>query len=432
MEGKGDFEETKPELDTDETKRTENETREEMDRKGDFEEAKPMLDWEEKLDSDETKRTENESRDESTSQLKKSCRDCGQYLELSKFKRDRTGKLGRVARCKTCAKLQDAKRKTNAALSLPSGRITAIFDELSLIPSVPEDFQLKQQCLGRCKKWLPLDQYASSKLTAFRRKSHCRLCISAENNERIEKKNTVVNWVGTKICSACKLELDKYDNFSADRGSADGIDSVCRACSSLRVWLMQEYIDSIRKNGACEQCGYKENWRALDFAHMQRSNKRKTRQGKAVGLNCGMSLENIKRELMKCRILCKVCHRIETKAENDKLHEDRKSTLHRNTINMLRQKEPLRAFVLKEKLLRMKCESCDLKVTEINAVAFDFDHIIPANKTNNISTMVGWRKSVEELQIEMAKCRLLCARCHFVKSIANHEMSSHGMGHVDF
>lgn len=58
-------------------------------------------------------------------------------------------------------------------------------------------------------------------------------------------------------------------------------------------------------------------------------------------------------------------------------------------------------------LLGNKCSNCGLEVNEHNYVVFDFHHINPEEKEDNINNM-----NKEEALQELNKCVILCANCH--------------------
>ena len=55
-----------------------------------------------------------------------------------------------------------------------------------------------------------------------------------------------------------------------------------------------------------------------------------------------------------------------------------------------------------------KCAECG------STEALEFDHIDPASKSFNISA--GYHKPKEVLENELAKCQILCNKCHIEKS----------------
>jgi hypothetical protein len=74
-----------------------------------------------------------------------------------------------------------------------------------------------------------------------------------------------------------------------------------------------------------------------------------------------------------------------------------------------------RLAIIEEKLRRGSCMDCEMKVTRQNYVCFDFDHRDPAQKSFAISAK---SRDVAEavLQAEFAKCDLVCANCHRLRT----------------
>ena len=127
----------------------------------------------------------------------------------------------------------------------------------------------------------------------------------------------------TKICPSCKEEKD-IEEFNLSKRHSDGRQSYCRSCRKTydaahfvrdrnrivtrhysrrkrnQLWFL-EY----RKTLKCEECG--ENHPAtLDFHHKDPSQKD---FDVSVLVTSDRSLETIKREIAKCKVLCSNCHR---------------------------------------------------------------------------------------------------------------------------
>lgn len=58
-----------------------------------------------------------------------------------------------------------------------------------------------------------------------------------------------------------------------------------------------------------------------------------------------------------------------------------------------------------------KCVSCGIEDERV----LEFDHVNPSEKKYAISDL--WRGSERHLWIEVAKCQLLCANCHRIKTV---------------
>lgn len=57
---------------------------------------------------------------------------------------------------------------------------------------------------------------------------------------------------------------------------------------------------------------------------------------------------------------------------------------------------------------KLKCEECGFN----HPGALDFHHNDPTQKDRSISQMVYHKVSVEKIQLEIGKCKVLCANCH--------------------
>jgi len=79
-----------------------------------------------------------------------------------------------------------------------------------------------------------------------------------------------------------------------------------------------------------------------------------------------------------------------------------------------------RRIINQEKINRVACIDCGLKVHIGNVVAFDFDHVDREDKTQGIAEMaaVGAPNRIRE---ELAKCVLRCAVCHRLKTYADRD-----------
>lgn len=149
----------------------------------------------------------------------------------------------------------------------------------------------------------------------------------------------------------------------------------------VKAWYKQYKVGK-----CCKFCGEHDN-RCLDFHHVE-GEKKNSSISRMV--SNGKSKLSIRREMMKCIILCSNCHR--------KYHaEDRKK----------RNKSLIQKILLQIKL-KSKCKICNEKTP----CCLDFHHVDPSNKRFSIGNIVKMRISVEDLLAEIEKCIVLCSNCH--------------------
>jgi len=202
-----------------------------------------------------------------------------------------------------------------------------------------------------------------------------------------------------------------------------------------------------QKQGKCE-CG-NANYLFFEFAHYNRLTKYRTRNGKIIGFN-RLHLKQMKNELGKGRFLCKLCHRMETTKEYENTSLDaleRHANLaktaelgskictgyfHSGTAlsprefynnhsrckncyyyDIYRRVRNKRDYINNIKIELGMCQFCSLPVRD-NYTYFEFDHIDPTNKFKKVSELHKYKTST--IDIEIKKCQLLCADCHFKKT----------------
>jgi hypothetical protein len=127
----------------------------------------------------------------------------------------------------------------------------------------------------------------------------------------------------TKICAGCKVEK-KLEEFNLKARSQDGRQPTCRVCNSNakkkhyeankadyiakakeRKKVITEWFEEYRSHLKCEDCP--ENHPAvIDFHHID-GDEKEVEISRAV--HNSWSIEKIKCEISKCRILCSNCHR---------------------------------------------------------------------------------------------------------------------------
>ena len=85
-----------------------------------------------------------------------------------------------------------------------------------------------------------------------------------------------------------------------------------------------------------------------------------------------------------------------------------------NKYSQARQAKQL--HVLARKLEIGNCTDCGLQVTTHNFVVFQFDHIDRTTKTHKIADMVKASCTLNDIDLEIAKCELVCANCHTLRT----------------
>lgn len=116
-------------------------------------------------------------------------------------------------------------------------------------------------------------------------------------------------------CFRCKTELVEENSCPSDRDRGKGYCHVCRKLTRKpqRVYMAKRYaerrkfLDSIKLEQGCVDCGYKEHPSALQFDHIDPFKKKFK-----IGSNHSRSLESLLDEIKKCVVRCANCHVIRT------------------------------------------------------------------------------------------------------------------------
>lgn len=129
------------------------------------------------------------------------------------------------------------------------------------------------------------------------------------------------------ICPTCGHEGEPGDG-SFHKAGRQG--HKCKECSNayLRSWRKaspkaaewdrarradnRKLLDDYKMARGCAECGYHDHPAALDFHHLDPSQKRFNIGSLATG---GHRIERLMAEIEKCSVLCANCHRILTHSE---------------------------------------------------------------------------------------------------------------------
>ncbi len=111
---------------------------------------------------------------------------------------------------------------------------------------------------------------------------------------------------------------------------------------------------------------------------------------------------------VKKKGLCSIC---KSKYNKKWYQRNKKDQLLRIQKNNKRYK--VQAKELIKALKDVPCADCKGKFP---TCAMDFDHLGKEPKKMNIGTMVGQRRTTSALKKEIAKCEVVCANCHRIRT----------------
>lgn len=165
-------------------------------------------------------------------------------------------------------------------------------------------------------------------------------------------------------------------------------------------------LAEMKLNKGCVDCGYRDHHAALDFDHV---NGIKFKQ---VALMAGHTAVKIDQEIAKCEIRCFRCHRIATKRRfksGESVWASKRTSFTRSQIRTHKIRDHRREYLagVKTKLGCVDCGYCE------KSEALDFDHV---RGIKLFSPSEGVSKRMEVLEDEIAKCEVVCANCHRVRT----------------
>ena len=155
------------------------------------------------------------------------------------------------------------------------------------------------------------------------------------------------------------------------------------------------------KGDVCQHCGYHKSLNALEFHHINPSEKTAT-----IAELCSKNWEIIKKELDKCILLCSNCHR-EIEGETS-LKEKYGNNPNTNEKQLIKQEEKRR--LNKKKALEYlggKCQVCGYNKF---SKALECHHMNPEKKEEKLCEL--YSKPWAIIQKELDKCVLVCSNCH--------------------
>lgn len=253
---------------------------------------------------------------------------------------------------------------------------------------------------SKCNQEKSLDEFALDKRRSDGRGSWCRPCCRAyltalkqrpdqraRSAAHYQANKTRLNEVSRQRWAANK---DRY-GIAAEQWRAENRDSLL-ADYKRRGETHRASMDEL-KGAPCVDCGERFPPFCMEFDHV-RGVKRF-----ALGKMANHRREAVLEELAKCELVCCACHRVRTQVRKGDSKIPRVQAF-RSWLNALKNNP---------------CLDCG-KI--LHHAAMDFDHVNGA-KTAGIAQMWSWGR--DRVLAELAKCELVCANCHRIRTQARRE-----------
>lgn len=148
------------------------------------------------------------------------------------------------------------------------------------------------------------------------------------------------------------------------------------------------FLRSFKEGKPCGRCAGLYPHYVMEFDHVRGVKKY------AVSSMTNYRRELVLEEIAKCDLLCCVCHRVKTQ-EGRSLPRTKKLIEFSDWLDMLKSKPCLDCF------------------HTYPSVAMDFDHV-RNDKVSGVAQMWSWSRA--KVLAEVAKCELVCANCHRVRT----------------
>lgn len=156
----------------------------------------------------------------------------------------------------------------------------------------------------------------------------------------------------------------------------------------------------------CADCGGTFKPHQMDFDHRDPSTKEfRLTAGRAML----MSTARVRAEMAKCDVVCANCHRVRTR---EAMRHRRKRPASNAPSRISKERIWKEQTSLLAELRSVPCADCGGRY---DACAMDFDHRDPAAKRYTVTRMIG-RHSTAVILDEVAKCDIVCANCHRLRT----------------
>jgi hypothetical protein len=131
-----------------------------------------------------------------------------------------------------------------------------------------------------------------------------------------------------KTCTQCASTHPDTTDFYRKRSQGRGLEAICKVCWRLKARAYSQvkrangftrehkakdrriaYVNAIKLERGCVDCGYKSNVIALEFDHLPEH----PLKARIANL---FKMEDINAEMEKCEVVCANCHKIRTAQRN--------------------------------------------------------------------------------------------------------------------
>ena len=289
---------------------------------------------------------------------------------------------------------------------------------------MPNRISARTRACARCGQHFLLNVDIDGVRKQFHKRKYCFDCspFGGGNRSTLEKHGAT-----HKLCSTCGVEKPVSDFYQRARGDYK---SSCRVCHD------QEGLDRRRLykvqavaylGGKCQHCGYSRSYAALEFHHVDPTQKEFTFS------TARRSFESSKAELGKCVLVCSNCHREEhvrllppvaagqldphgPQCVRCHLHKAGSEFTHRrggkrhpwcNTCRTEYQRG--RRGEIKQETVDYKGGGCQMCGYSKCLDALEFHHSDPTQKDLGVAEL---RKRLSKIKSEVDKCILVCSNCH--------------------
>jgi hypothetical protein len=190
-----------------------------------------------------------------------------------------------------------------------------------------------------------------------------------------------------------------------------------RSLELARVRIRQhgtvEFLRELRSR-PCADCGNRFAPHQMDFDHRDGATKRfRLTSGAAMLTPPAVLIE----EAAKCDVVCANCHRLRTQRR----HAARPAPTGEPLRALARKRESWRAQArLLDHLRDRPCADCGGCFAPC---AMDFDHRDPRSKRAAVTRMIG-RAGTPRILDEVAKCDIVCANCHRLRTFVRRSTGS--------